>query len=431
MTKWKKHAAIPVLAATIALIICIALSTYSKSNNGTFEIKDLIGSREAIGDVAISGELRDGYHQAHFLLQKGLLNTSTEVFEQPRLTDWYHYNPGSPKQLDDTQYYITGTRSFEITSQKRNKTNGYFIPYGTALVSPPISYNLNENNSVTYTYANPLLYGLAAVKDKVFFTVPVSAQASGESGIYELHFYEWGLSSVIDREAYAAQKIADISLEANASGKSPGIEVLGLEAIGNKLALLSVENNSLRIRSYASDSGKLLGEAFVRDFYLPGRTGEAQSEHTISYNEGYEAYSDSVQDILNLSFRESATPQQLLLSLDFSNGVKVVHSVKTNFTDGEIDPIRSLSYMNYRNNKLYVFKTFRDQRTIENDPSFDLALSLHFYIYVYEQSKLVYKGEIMTDMNDDSFKSLNQVAMRGSFNYDQQNFRYFTNVAVK
>jgi hypothetical protein len=430
MASWKKHAAFPALAAAIILLLAIALNMYAKRDDGLFVMKDLIGSRDAIGDVAISGELRDGYHRTLFRLQEGQLNTSTEVFEQQRLAESYRYIPGGVKRMDDREYSVYGISTFDITSRKQSKDGGYYIPDGTALVAPPISYGRNADNSITY--ANPLEYGLAKAGGKVFFTVPVFADSTGTSGIYELRFSEWGFPlSLVDREAYAARKIADISLEANASGKPPGIEVLGLEAVGSKLVLLSTEHNELRIRSYESDSGKLLGEAVVPDFYLPARPGTAPSEHAGTYYENYEAYSDSEHDMLNLSFRGSSAQQRLMLSIDFSDGVKVVNTVKTAFTDGEEDSIRSLSYMSYRNGKLYVVKMLREPRADANDPAYDLALPLHFYIYVYEKSKLVYKGELATDMNEDNIQSISQAATRGGYNYDQKDFRYFTNVAVE
>jgi hypothetical protein len=428
MANWKKHAAFPTLAAAIAFIIVIALNIYAKRDNGTFIMKDLIGKRDAIGDVTISGELRDGYHRTLFRLLGGKLNTSTEVFEQPKLAESYRYIPGGAKRMDDREYNVTGVSSFDITSRKRSKAGGYFIPDGTALVTPPINYGWNHDNSVTY--ANPLEYGLAKAGGKVFFTVPVYVDSTGTSGIYELRFFDWGFASVVDREAYAPRKIADISLEANESGKPPGIEVLGMEAVGSKLALLSVEQNELRIRSYDSVSGKLLGEAVVPDFYLPARPGTTQPEHSDTYYENYEAYSDSEHDMLNLSFRGSSG-QQLILSVGFANGVKIVNTLKTAFNDGEVDPVRSLSYISYRNDKLYVVKTLRKPRADANVPSFDLSLPLHFYIYVYGQSKLVYKAELATDLNDDSIKPIVQAATRGGFNYDQKDFRYFTNVAVE
>lgn len=429
MAGWKKHTALPVLAAAIALVVAFALNVYAKRDDGTFILRDLAGSRDAIGQVAISGELSDGYHRTVFRLQEGRLNTSTELFEQPRLADWYRYSAGGAKRIGDKEYSIMdNSNTFNITSRKRADNGSFFIPDGNALVTPSISLN-RKNNAATY--ANPLEYGLAKVGDKVYFTPPVTVGTTGASGIYELRFFEWGLGSVIDRDAYAARKIADISLEANAEGNAPGIEILGLETVGSKLALLSVERNELRIRSYDSESGKWLGETAVPDFYLPGRPGTDSSMQAASYSESYEAHSDSGHDTLNLSFRGSSA-QRLMLSIDFTDGVKVVHTVKTAFADGEEDSIRSLSFLNYRNGKLYVVKTLREPRTDPNDPALDLALPLHFYIYVFEQSKLVYKGELETDMNEDSFQSINRMAASGrSFGYDQKDFRHFSNISVE
>ncbi|MBB6672971.1 hypothetical protein [Cohnella nanjingensis] len=424
MAEFKKHAAIPAFVAAIALLIAIAVQTYGMRDNGTFALKDLTGSRDAIGDVAIGGELLDGYHRTNFRLQAGTVTTHTAIFEQPRSADMYTYNPGMAKRIDDMQFNVSGIGTYEITSYKLTNPDAYFIPVGSAEVTPAISNG--KTNSATF--ANQPEYGVAKVGDKVYFTVPVSAEFTGKSGIYELRFHQWGLPPAVDRKQYAARKVAEINLDANASPEQPHIEVLGLEAVGAKLILLSVEGPTLKISSYDSDSGKLLGEASVPDFYLPGRPGEKPAG-TNGYVENYEAYADPAQDMLNVSFRGSEG-RRLILSFDVSRGVQVVNTVQADLAEGANLGYGDTNYMSYRNGKLYVLRNIHEARTSDASPMYDLALPQHFYIYVYAQSKLVYRGELLTDRNEDNMEMIYGQASRGGFSYDSMDYRRFANLSV-
>ncbi|MFC5405313.1 hypothetical protein [Cohnella soli] len=425
MAVWKKHAAFPVLALAISVIVIVITSVYSRKDNGTFYWKDLSGSRDAIGIVAIGGELRDGYHRTSFRLQNGKLSAQTEVFEQARLAEMYRYISGGYKRIGNKQYYIDGQGEYRIHSLIRMASTGlYAIPEGTAIVSPSIYYRLS-NGDGSPASANPLEYGLAGIGDKVFFTVPVSYGATGTSGIYELSFTEWYNATQFPDKNPKPRQLAEISLEANESDVPPNIEILGLEAVGDKLALLSVEHNELHVTSYDSKSGKLLGKAIVPQFYLSGRPGSPPSDQDHTHDERYEAYSDNEHGILNISFGSS---KSYVLSFDFNNGVKLLNAITASFPEGVDDPLRCLTDISYRDNKLYIVKTFREQRPDPADPSQDRMLPLHFYLYVYDHEKLVYKGELVTALNDDTAIL---GAAREQFSIEQKDFRYFTNFTIE
>jgi hypothetical protein len=435
VTHLKKHAAISLLVATIVIIIALAVNTYGMKDNGILNMKDLFGSREAISDVTISGELRDGYHRTVFRMEAGHISSNTEIFKQPLWADNYRFVPGGPKRMGGLQYNVNNQiSSYEITS----RTDNYHIPIGTAIVTLPISYRNPAQQGDGVTYTNSPEYGLAKIGDKVYFTVPVSTYFTGTIGIYELKFSEWGFRSLFDsaaNAAYAPRKIVDISLDANNSDGKSGIEILGLEAVGNQLVLLSVQNNKLLIRSYDSDNGELLGEAAIADFYLSGRPGDNRPADSEVHKESYEAYSDPENNLLNISFKRSSFTQNLMnvtmLSIDFSEVVKVVHTVKTSFDDGEEDTFSGISHMSYRKGKLYVIKTFREPESAESRIVYEITRSKHFYIYVYEHSKLVYKGELVTELNEDNIRAINLSPLHGGFGYDQMDYRYFTNVAIE
>jgi hypothetical protein len=105
-------------------------------------------------------------------------------------------------------------------------------------------------------------------------------------------------------------------------------------------------------------------------------------------------------------------------------------TVKTSFEDGEED-FSGISHMSYRDGKLYVIKTFREPETAESRYTYDIVRPKHFYIYVYEYSKLIYKGELVTELNEDNIRTINLSPSNSGFGYGQMEYRYFTNVAVE
>lgn len=427
MTNWRKHAAIPVLIGAIVLIAGMALNFYGMKDDSTFVLKDLSGNRKAIEDVVIRGQLGDGYHRTSWRVEHGRLDKSTELFNQPVWPDTYRYSPGGMKRIGDTDYNVDGNYEFNIMSFRRPPGENYSMPAGTAFVRPPIRYGKSGNDNAV-AYANPLEYGIARIGDKAYFTVPVTYDSTGTSGIYELNFFDWFNILTVNKSDYPARKIVDVPLETNVSGQSTGIDVLGMEAVGNNLVLISVENHALKLRSYDGISGELIGGTTVPNFYLPGRPGTPSEANT--YQEAYEAFVDEDRSTLNLSFRGSSIDQRYFLNFDLSASVKLNDTLTAAFDDGDFDPYRGYYKVNYKNGKFYILRVFRDARKVDNEPYYDLALPQHCYLYVFERSELVYKGELATDMNDDNVEMLSAPPST-SFNYVQMDYRIFSNITIE
>ncbi|WP_027087078.1 hypothetical protein [Cohnella panacarvi] len=427
MTYWRKHAAIPVLIAAIVLIGAMAYQFYRMKDDGMFVLKDLSGDRKTLDDVVISGQLGDGFHRTSWRLDEGRIDTNTELFKQPIWPDTYRYIPGGNKRIGNTEFRVGGNREFNIMSYERPPDKNDLMPIRTAYVTPSIRYGKSSNGNAV-TYANPLEYGIARIGGKVYFTVPAAYDSTGTSGIYELSFVDWGISLVVDKQDYPARTVVEVPLETNVSGQSAGIDVLGLEAVGNKLVLISVENHALKLRSYDGASGELFGEATVPNFYLPGRPGTPSGANT--YQESYEAFVDEGRSALNLSFMGSSIDHRFFLNFDLSTGVKLIDTVTVAFDDGDFDPYRGFYKASYKNGRFYILRAFRDARMIDNEPYYDLALPQHCYLYVYERSELVYKGELATDMNDDNVEMLS-VLPSANFSYDQMDYRFFSKITIE
>lgn len=393
-TLFKKHGALPVLALALILLIAIGASTYADKDNATFQLKDLAGSRDAIADVVISGELRDGYHSTHFRVENGKLRTETEIFRQPVAKHTYSDFGEVLDPSERTTYTVSAgeTGDIDIMSYtwkdtwKENTIRTNII--NMAAVTPSIHYK----DRPIYT-TKSLTDGLAKIGDKVFFTPVLINNVTGTSGIYLLNFGPW-----LPTAPPKSTQIVEISLDANKSAEQPNIAVLGLEAVGGKLVLLTVENDELVIRSYDSVSGKVLGEAAVPDFRLADPTGIKPTDPPGTYDAAYEDFMDSRQRILNLDFKGSSG-RRLMLSLSFSDGVQVVNSVLAEFSEDGGETSYGTSYLSYRNGKLYAIESFLEP--LNDDNAGALKRPEHLYLYVYQQAKLIYHGELVTDWNDD------------------------------
>lgn len=200
MGKLKKHSVLIALTAAIIIIVVMSTSIYAKKDQGTFYVRDLQGSREAIEDAVISGELRDGYHQTSFRIESGLVKTNTELFDQPMYAAPNQPLTWGAKLINGVEYYISnGGPVFEVVASKRVRSA--WIPAGTATVNLPVNYqksSLNENdNDNSFTYTNHLEYGLANIGEKVYFTLPTTTDYTGNNGIYELKFSDnWGYRAI-------------------------------------------------------------------------------------------------------------------------------------------------------------------------------------------------------------------------------------------
>lgn len=111
--------------------------------------------------------------------------------------------------------------------------------------------------------------------------------------------------------------------------------------------------------------------------------------------------------------------------------MKLNETIKESFADGEEDNFSGMLAMSYRNDKLYVVKTMRSKPKDESQLQYDIVLPKRFMIYVYQASRLLYKGELMTDLNDDNMRAMNLPPLPGGFGYSQSEYRYYDNLTIE
>ncbi|XEC96186.1 hypothetical protein AB6A23_06400 [Paenibacillus tarimensis] len=425
----KRHLVIPVFLIAVLIVGTIFYKVYAWKDNGTFKIKDLVGERSAIEDVIISGDLLDGYHRVRFKIEGGLVRTDTEVYSVPMLWSTDRYIYGAPKRMNGIDYEVRGYIDFDIIY--RDSRNPKRSVTGLAHLKPEIVYTKSSQEGVTFT--NPLEYGLAKIGENVYYSVPTTTDYTGMNGIYELKFDERAYQYMPEYEKHAPRLVTSYSLDRNKESGSAGIEVLGLEAVGGKLALITAEDNKLVVRGYDSSSGLMLGEAVIENFIVAGRGDNKEAE---AHYESYDAYADHIGNVLTLSFRSNLSrPGQLkrtIVSVDFSRSVEAVQILKGDFRDGDEHRYfgYGIQYMSYVNGKLVVAMTLSEPEESNSIPH-EIVRPKRFFIYVFQASELMYKGELVTDLNDDTIRAVNVPPTYSGFAYDPAQYRNFADVTIE
>jgi hypothetical protein len=200
-----------------------------------------------------------------------------------------------------------------------------------------------------------------------------------------------------------AEKLVELDMRGNNAEQSRGLEVLGLEAAGDRLLLIMSEDGErLIVRSYDSETGQMLGEAVVPGFQTSG--------HSTSYM----VSTDPDGQTVSLVFPRHA--EQLtegkssftILSFDLSDGLRLIEEVRPVFEDGSWESWISRAAVTHTGDKLVVAMTLRAAEEDNSPYPNYFVSSIRFMIYVFESGELAYRGELLTDQNDDYIYTRNR-----------------------
>ena len=121
-------------------------------------------------------------------------------------------------------------------------------------------------------------------------------------------------------------------------------------------------------------------------------------------------------------------PHTAVLSFDFSNGIELVDWSNLSFEGNEENNYGGVSLLGYRNGRVIAVRSYREPESEQDRGVFDILRPQHLYLYVFEHAKLIYKGELATDKNDDRIRAFNRV---GGYDYSPTEHRNFLNVALE
>lgn len=437
MNGLRKHQALIAFILSIAVAASLMGITYSRKDQAHFEWTDLSGDRQALSAIRLSGQLRDGYHTASFALDEGVVDARTAIAALPEQVMLNQYSPGGALPLGDMEYEVYGAGTYEIRARNLGM---YKNRIRTAHVAPPLIYRTGNGDSNSQSYTNPLEYGLAAIGETVYYTVPTTAGYEGTNGIYELSFAD---GYFVPEEGHAPRAIAAIDLDSsNRPGLSHSLNILGLEAAGGKLALLLVRDGQLAVQSYNPHSGEMEGEAVIAGLpiFVSGEPASGGGQSGITYSANYRAFANEREQLLILCFNgwaESAAADdggnaptiKAFVTISLKEGAQAIDQTVEYFRDGIENSYNDVMVANYIEGKLYIAKLWREY-VADGGRNNPILLPIRFMLYVYEQGTRVYTGELKTDLNDDLIRTVN-LPFNGSFSYNQTEYRFFSGITIQ
>lgn len=471
---------LPVILLLIPCIIIISTFAYAftMKDNITFVLKDLKGDPSALSDITITGVLQDKYHGQHFTINKGKVTHRFQYYEKySDIMDIpinYHNAIVSDKLVYafQTDYKIAPDADTKIISTKSNiygsseigdyvvnehtlltnkvevqatirimnnswrvvpKNDFFRINSGVILESPDLEYEFKKiqeivpshmknegSEQIKPRYSGKPIPGYnnigwekcaIMIDSRLYFTIPTISLHSGENGIFVVEEYGewWGIEG---DPVGKGKKIIKWSLDKH------NIDVLGLEAIGNKLVAIMIVDDILTLRVYDTEGG-FIDEISFEDMNLREKGREA-------YQISYETFIND--NILNLCFRENihgTSLDETLISLDIRDEIKLNQKIDRLDFNNEV-----LQHYNVysKDNRLYIITNA--QKLEEGNAAYDILRPQHFIIMVYQDSKLLYKGELVTDANED-FEIERLKGHSGGFGYDPYMYRQFQGIDLR
>jgi hypothetical protein len=463
------------------LLLCLAIMTTAfigfqyASDNGTLYIADIEGDRSVLDDVSISGVLQDRYHGTKFEIrneevkQKFINYESNEAFalemSQPILgnvliEDGINYSYSleyaiSPyansetsikKEVDEYgQKYEERTRTADMVdvyvdmraqdyqSKKyvwdrvRFSPDAYIKSDAQDFKKTERVY-YNETGSIISKSNEPVgalperrarvsisNNAFVILDGSVYFTLLSTSDFRGTSGIFKIEeFSRTWMTEEGDRAQYGKIKtVTTFSLDEHS------MTVLGLKAINNKLVLILLEDGILKMRLYNPDSGKMidelevipLSEAELAGIFLTFIQGNRLN---ISISEGL------VQN------SESSETSSLLVSTQVDDEIRLLHVVEDLDLDNDESLLYSVDEVYEVNGKLFVFAYVMRGKEQRQYPYQDLEPK-HYLMFVYQDGKLLYKGELMNDSDEDYIADRQRVQTfsggYGQYNYQHRQIR--------
>ncbi len=476
MNWFRKNTALVAAVLSLLIIFVSFAGITGAENGGSMFLRDMDGDRRVLEDVDISGVLQDRYHGQQFSIDGGRLSRNFKFYDsRSDMTETAQKSSGNTKSIEGVQYYQTiGSRpsqdaSIDIVSkpwypeehtqgntgtvqsdailyteetsrvdkidvlismgkQKKDGMNETVrvntgikveskvkefqfnkIYFTDKREDPPVerltseSYEgrifTGENSSNAFTYIN----------GKMYFTVLTDKTATGENGIFRID--EWvAWPNTDEAETYGkVNKICGFGLD------NHDTEVLGLENVDNKLVLYMLVDNMPTFRAYEPDTGKLIDELKVDGLRVD------------SENRYYQAFGEG--NNITVWF---GGERGKLVNVKLDGKLSVEHIVNSIYLLDANEEAKAPDNVETANGKLFLLTYANDAS--DTATSIDILKRRHFMILVYGKSdfssKLLYRGEIVSDANQDTEYDKKDISP-GFGGVSQENYRHFAAVKVE
>ena len=295
-------------------------------------------------------------------------------------------------------------------------------------------------------------------------------QEENEASDYSYNESNNGISNKVDEHSQSHNKqsairtVTTFSIDGDNEKGNSGIEVLGLQGVDDKLVLILRQDHALVFRAYDCTSGVQLGEVIIDGMRRPGNYGDANSNnesgnygngngYDSGYDNGYDSGNENGNEndndndeltdipsylerydafvngsILSLCLKKniSGADEIKILTFEVSDNIKLTNIIDEVYTDGDIERIYDIYH---KDNKVYVILTLTEPAEKSTTPYYSLRPK-RMYMYVYDNSGLSYKGELVTDLNEDDMFQIYAPAARGGISYNFYERRLFENIQI-
>lgn len=464
----KRNLALILLGISSILILSAFSYAFIKKDDVTFYLKDIKGDQAALNDITIAGVLQDRFHGQYFEIKEGKVNhrfkyfNTSSDFVEPSVNYINGISSGDLAYWFQNSYEVTPDADTKTTTSKRDvysehiveertisankvelfaeirvrhkdlkstiENDSFSINTGIIVEADEFEYEIIETvgklpDGTEYTMSrwvtmkellpinNDNLSNCMTLLDgKIYFVVPTTKKCSGENGIFIVDEFEaWWRESAENgqrKKVGKGRKIVKIDLNDH------NIDVLGLEAINEQLVLTMLVDNFLTLRTY-DKYGNFIDEICLEDIDM----------HMIGNSPiVYESFING--NILNLSLNigsYGSAQAHALVSVEIGDKIKEKHIIqKPDF----INEVTQHYNIYEKDNKLYIITNV--QSLTENS----ILRPGRFIIMVYENAKLLYKGELVTDADED-LEIERLKAQTGSFAYNLLDFRHFANIELR
>lgn len=446
----KRNAAFILLSVSLTVIIsCFAYAIFKK-DNVVFYLRDIAGDRSALSDITVAGVLQDRFHGRHFEISSGQVQHRFKYYQkaadmvQPEIR---YLNSITHDNLVYSLSYGFKIPPDATTEIKSSAVDAYGNPYGNDMVKRTIIPNkveitahidikdkqfrfisgldkfemptgiFVENDDSIFTleeivqihsdghqgetvrgrsrdytimaskpYYDSLGKCMTFLDGKLYFTIPTTKEYWGENGIFVVD--EFGIS--LDKEEIGkGRKIAKWSLNDRT------MDVLGLESINDKLVLITAINNILTLRLYDKHGTFLDQMAFENTVMdMPGKAG---IDINSTINQNFEVFTND--NILNICiFDRGYNKHHTVISVEIGDRITPLQTIDgLDFDDNEMAQYYDIFT---KGNKVYVVANLQRMDESDSPESYPLRSS-RLVIMVYQNSRLIYKGELVTDADED------------------------------
>ncbi|NLC44838.1 MAG: hypothetical protein GX783_11255, partial [Clostridiales bacterium] len=337
---------------------------------------------------------------------------------------YIRYNPGTSLKSDTLEFEFSSENYYNDEDILLSTSGEYIGTVGKIIGSNPQD-------------AFTLLDG------QLYFTLLSSPHHKGSNGIYKAESFveiweylsdssemsEEGEMQMPNENSQNRAQYGNVKPITTFSLDEQNMSVLAIEAVNGKLILIAIENDTLILRSYHPETGELMDELPIQELSHEDYEGTLQ------------VFVDD--SILNLNIVRGANKNNeaylisnILLSVDVADELSLLHHVENlQLESGEIAP-QYIDQMVTADQKLFAFASITREEEFSREEeqhgiSHEILRPKHNMMFVYQGDEFLYKGEFITDIDEDYISYRERMRRGDSFGYEQYQFREIYGIQVK